>query len=70
MNTAIKQCQFCMNNARHIDYKDLDILRKYIDLHARAQNHRRTGVCAHHQKKLITAIKHARHMALLPFTAQ
>ncbi|HEY4493320.1 MAG TPA: 30S ribosomal protein S18 [Candidatus Paceibacterota bacterium] len=63
------QCYFCTNNATHIDYKDLETLKKFLDQYARISRKRTTGVCSLHQRKLARAIKHARFMALLPFVA-
>lgn len=63
------QCYFCTNNVSHIDYKDLETLKKFIDSYARITKKRSTGICALHQRKLSRAIKYARYMALLPFVA-
>jgi len=63
------QCQFCTNNATHIDYKDVETLKKYLDQYARIGRKRTTNVCAKHQRKLATAIKRARFMALIPYVA-
>lgn len=63
------QCQLCVNNVSHVDYKDLDTLKKYLDPYARISKKRSTGVCARHQRKIATAIKQARFLALLPFIA-
>ncbi len=64
-----KACQFCIDKITYIDYKDVDLLRRYIDSHAKIQPRRKTGTCAKHQRRLAVAIKRARHLALLPFTA-
>ncbi|PIR46294.1 MAG: 30S ribosomal protein S18 [Candidatus Vogelbacteria bacterium CG10_big_fil_rev_8_21_14_0_10_49_38] len=64
-----RQCQFCVNNAKTIDYKDVELLKHYLDTHMRISKHRRTGVCAKHQRALSQAIKRARFMALLPYLA-
>ena len=64
----MKQCHFCTNNAKDIDYKDTETLKGFLDSHARIVKHRRTSVCALHQRKLTEAIKYARFMALLPFS--
>jgi small subunit ribosomal protein S18 len=64
-----KQCQFCTNNVKDIDYKDVELLKNYLDTHMRISKHRRTGICAKHQRSLSLAIKRARFMALLPFLA-
>ena len=66
----MKYCHFCNNNIKQIDYKDLDTLRRFLDPQAKIGNHRRTGVCAAHQRKLSLAIKRARFLALLPFIAR
>jgi small subunit ribosomal protein S18 len=66
MNNS-KQCHFCTNGIRDIDYKEVEPLKQFIDTHGRIVNHRRSAVCAKHQRKLATAIKRARYMALLPF---
>ena len=66
MNNS-KQCHFCTSGLREIDYKDVDTLKQFIDPHGRIVNHRRSSVCAKHQRKLATAIKRARFLALLPY---
>jgi len=62
-----KVCAFCVNKVREIDYKDPDKLRGYISDRAKIATRRRTGTCARHQRILATAIKRARHLALLPY---
>lgn len=62
-----KQCFFCLNNLKEIDYKDADLLRRFINFYGKILSKRRTGVCASHQRKLAAAIKRARIMAILPF---
>lgn len=63
-----KQCFFCQNNQTEIDYKDINTLRRFISSYAKIVPRKRNGVCSKHQRKLATAIKRARIMALLPFT--
>jgi small subunit ribosomal protein S18 len=65
-----KQCYFSQNNIQHIDYKDTDILKKFLNPHARLLSRKRTGVTAKNQRKLASAVKRARFMALLPFVAE
>ncbi|MDD5318367.1 MAG: 30S ribosomal protein S18 [Candidatus Pacebacteria bacterium] len=65
-----KQCFFSQNNIEHIDYKDVDILKKFLNPHARMLSRKRSGVTAKNQRKLATAVKRARFMALLPFVAR
>ena len=63
-------CAFCVEKVRLIDYKDIPRLRRYISDRAKIDPRRRTGTCAKHQRILATAIKRARHLALLPFTGR
>ncbi|MEA1929625.1 MAG: 30S ribosomal protein S18 [Patescibacteria group bacterium] len=60
-------CPLCTSNKQQIDYKDVESLKRFLDPYGRIMKHRRSGVCARHQRKLATAIKRARLMALLPF---
>jgi len=65
---TVKQCQFCVNNTKVFDYKDTEELRKFINTQGKITPSRKTGTCASCQRQLALAIKHARHLALLPFT--
>jgi small subunit ribosomal protein S18 len=65
-----EQCYFSANNVKQIDYKDTEILKKFLTPHARMITGKRTGVCAKHQRQLAQAVKRARFMALLPFIAR
>lgn len=65
-----KQCYFAQNNIMHIDYKDTGILKKFLNPHARLLSRKRTGVTAKNQRKLASAVKRARFMALVPFVAE
>ena len=60
-------CSFCVEHVKHIDYKDYERLRRYVSDRAKIEPRRKSGVCAKHQRALSTAIKRARHLALLPF---
>ena len=62
-------CQFCVDKVEYIDFKDAAKLRKYTSDRGKILPRRMTGVCAMHQRQLTTAIKRARHVALLPYTA-
>ena len=64
-----KVCSFCVDKIEHIDYKDVNRLRKYISERAKIIPRRVTGTCARHQRDLTTAIKRARQIALVPFIA-
>lgn len=61
-----KVCYFCKEGAK-IDYKDVELLSRFISDKAKIRSRRATGTCAKHQRKLATAIKRAREMALLPY---
>lgn len=63
-----KVCAFCVDKVEQIDYKDMLKLRRYVSERAKILPRRVTGTCAHHQRELTTAIKRARHIALLPFS--
>ena len=63
-------CAFCVEKVKHIDYKDIPRLRRYISDRAKIDPRRRTGTCARHQRILATAVKRARQLALLPFTGR
>lgn len=64
-----KVCAFCVDKADNIDYKDVSKLKRYMSERAKIMPRRVTGTCAYHQRKLTTAIKRARHLALLPYTS-
>lgn len=64
----MRQCYFCSQNMQEIDYKDTDLVSRFVSNQGKIIDPRHTGICASHQRKLATAVKHARHMALLPFT--
>ncbi|MDR2421739.1 MAG: 30S ribosomal protein S18 [Oscillospiraceae bacterium] len=62
-----KVCQFCVDKAQSIDYKDVAKLRRFLSERSKILPRRTTGVCASHQRRLMTAIKRARIVALLPY---
>lgn len=62
-----KQCYFSSNNIKHIDYKDVELLKKFLDPYARIVPRMRTGTSAKNQRKLSLAVKRARFMGLLPY---
>ncbi|MBO4532627.1 MAG: 30S ribosomal protein S18 [Treponema sp.] len=63
-----KVCRFCANKAK-IDYKDADVLRRYMTERGKILPRRITGTCAKHQREVAKAIKRARSISLLPFVA-
>ena len=62
-----KVCRFCERNIRDIDYKKVDILRRYSSERGKITPRRVTGTCSYHQRKIGVAIKRARLLALLPY---
>lgn len=62
-----KVCYFTSNGITHIDYKDVDLLRKFISERGKILPRRVTGTSAKYQRRLTVAVKRARTMALLPF---
>jgi len=64
-----KVCAFCLEKTRTIDYKDVSTLRRFLTERGKIKSRRKTGTCAKHQRRLAVAIKRARHLALLPFSA-
>jgi small subunit ribosomal protein S18 len=64
-----KVCAFCVDHVREIDYKDVSRLRRYLSDRGKIEPRRKTGTCAKHQRRLSVALKNARFMALLPYTA-
>ena len=64
-----KVCSFCVDKIDYIDYKDSVKLRRFLSERGKILPRRTTGTCAKHQRQLTTAIKRARHLALLPFVA-
>lgn len=65
--TRSKVCQFCTDKSIDIDYKNTELLQRYIDETGKIRPRRQTGTCAKHQRAVAKAIKNARHIALLPF---
>ena len=65
-----KVCYFCSNDIKNIDYKDVILLRKYINTVGKILPRKKTGNCSKHQRMVSGAIKRARIIALLPFVAK
>lgn len=65
-----KVCYFCANHVDYVDYKDLELLERYISDKGKILPRRATGTCAKHQRAVAGAIKRARIMGLLPFVVQ
>ena len=62
-----RRCYFCVNGVKDVDYKDAQLLRKFLSSYVKILPKKRTGTCSTHQRKLVVAIKRARIMAILPF---
>ena len=65
-----KVCTFCVDKVEHIDYNDVAKLRRFITERGKILPRRISGNCAKHQRQVTVAIKRARNIALLPFTAE
>ena len=65
-----KVCSFCVDKDDHIDYKDVAKLRRFVTERGKILPRRISGNCAKHQRQVTVAIKRARNIALLPFTAE
>jgi ribosomal protein S18 len=65
-----KVCIFCKERRSDVDYKDVTLLRKFISDRGKIRARRVTGNCVQHQRDVATAIKNAREMALLPYSAR
>ena len=65
-----KVCSFCVDKVDHIDYKDVAKLRRFVTERGKILPRRISGNCAKHQRQVTVAIKRARNIALLPFTAE
>lgn len=66
----MNKCFFKQNGIRYIDYKDTELLKKFLNPHGRIMGRKRTGVSAKYQRLLSQAVKKARFMALLPYTSR
>ena len=62
-----KQCYFCTTN-RPIDYKDAELMRRFLSAGAKIYSRRKSFLCAYHQRELATAVKRSRFLGLVPFT--
>jgi small subunit ribosomal protein S18 len=68
--THAKVCPFCKEKATWVDYKDIQLLRKFVSDRGKIRARRATGACTQHQRDIATAIKNAREMALLPYMSR
>lgn len=68
-NARKKPCMFCLERMEYIDYKNVEVISKYINTHGKILSSRVTGTCSRHQRLMSTSIKRARIMAFIPFVA-
>lgn len=66
----MKQDFFSSNNIKHVDYKDIEVLKKFLGPTAKIMSSRRTGLSASNQRKVALAVKRARFLGLLPYIAK
>ena len=60
-------CYFCQKNVDNVDYKNIELLSKFISGFYKIKPRKKTNLCAHHQKKIAVAIKRARQMGLMAY---
>ncbi len=65
----MKECYFGKNNITYVDYKNTELLKKFLNPHGRILSAKKTGVSAKKQRQLAQAVKRARYMALLPYVS-
>ena len=68
MRRRKKVCAFCADKNKVIEYKDVNLLKRYVSERGKILPRRITGNCAKHQRALTVAIKRSRHIALMPYT--
>ena len=62
-----QQCFFCSQNIKDVDYKEVDLLKRFVSSQAKIINPKHTGLCSKHERKIAEAVKRARFMGLLPY---
>lgn len=65
-----KQCFFSQNNIKFVDYKDVELIKKFLNPHSRMLSRKKTGVSARSQRQLAEAVKRSRFMGLLPYLSR
>ncbi|NLK08541.1 MAG: 30S ribosomal protein S18 [Firmicutes bacterium] len=63
-------CNFCIDKVTHVDYKEVGRLRRFLSDRGKILPRRISGNCARHQRQMTVAIKRARQVALLPYSAE
>lgn len=64
-----RNCQFCAEKINSVDYKQVELVKRYVTDAGKIRSRRETGNCAKHQRMVAKAVKRARHMALVPFAS-
>lgn len=59
-----------VSDFKHIDYKDVEVLKQFLNPHARIESRKKTGLTARNQRRIAMAVKRARYMALLPYISE
>ena len=67
---APQECPFCADKSNKLDYKQIDMLQRYVTDAGKIRPRRQTGACAKHQRALAQEVKRARHLALLPYAGE
>ena len=65
-----KSCQYCRDKVEFVDYKDINLLKKFVSDRGKIRSRRITGACRRHQSQVARAVKRARELALLPYVAE
>ncbi len=65
-----RHCYFCVNQKQMVDYKDVQVLRRFVSSYLKIAPRRRSGLCGWHQRKVSKAIKQSRIAGLMGFTAR
>ena len=65
-----KVCIFCKDHIPYVDFKDVGLLKKFVSERGKIRSRRVSGNCSQHQRDVATAVKNAREMALLPYSAR
>lgn len=66
----MKQNILSQNKVTYIDYKDVELIKKFLNPHGRLMARKRTGISSKHQRQLAEALKRSRFMGLLPFVVR
>ena len=61
-------CYFCQKNINEVEYKNTELLLRFVSSFYKIKPKKKTGLCSHHQRKISTAVKRARQMGMIPYT--